>query len=105
MTHLLVSKKDNGSQPDLQQALRKYEQPDLGKAVRQLSTTFIPYIILCVLMFFCYQAGFSYWIILGLSLVAGSLLVRIFIFFHDCAHKSFFFLKKRIPYWVISVEY
>jgi len=94
MTDLLVSKKDNGTKPDLPQALKKYEQPDLLKSVWQLSNTFIPYIILCILMHFSYKAGYSYWITLGLAIVAGSLLVRIFIFFHDCAHQSFFSSKK-----------
>jgi omega-6 fatty acid desaturase (delta-12 desaturase) len=41
-------------------------------------------------MYFSYKAGYSYWVTLGLAMVAGGLLVRIFIFFHDCAHQSFF---------------
>lgn len=94
MTDFLVSKKVNGAQPDLLQAIRKYERPDLLKALWQLVNTFIPYFILCVLMHFSYKAGYSYWITISLSIVAAGLLVRIFIFFHDCAHQSFFASRK-----------
>jgi len=94
MTSISALKKFNGTKPDLRQALKKYEQPNLARAVFQLANTLIPYLLLCVLMYFSYQAGYSYWITLGLALVAGGLLVRIFIFFHDCAHQSFFASQK-----------
>jgi omega-6 fatty acid desaturase (delta-12 desaturase) len=90
MTGFLVATKVNSAKPDLQQALIKYQQPSLLKAVYQLVNTFIPYLVLCILMYFNYKAGNSYWITLGLSIMAAGLLVRIFIFFHDCAHQSFF---------------
>ena len=83
MPEFMVSTKANGTQSDLQQAIRKYEKPNLLKAVWQLANTFIPYIILCILMYLSYIAGYSYWIILGLSVLAAGLLVRIFIFYHD----------------------
>ncbi len=94
MTDLLTSKKINGIKPDLQRAIRKYQQPDLFKAIWQLANTFIPYIILWGLMYYSYKAGYSYWITLGLAIVAGGLSVRIFIFFHDCSHQSFFASRK-----------
>ena len=94
MTGLLDSKTVNGAILDLQQAIRKFERPNLLKAVWQLVNTFIPYIVLCILMYFSYKAGYSYWITLGLAIVAAGLLVRIFIFFHDCAHQSFFASRK-----------
>jgi fatty acid desaturase len=83
MTRFLVSTKVNGIKTDLQQTIGKYEQPNLWRAVWQLANTFIPYIILCSLMYLSYIAGYSYWIILCLSILAAGLLVRIFIFFHD----------------------
>ncbi len=61
MTGFLVSTKVNGAKPDLQQAMRKYERPNLLKTVWQLVNTFIPYLILCILMYFSYKAGYSYW--------------------------------------------
>ena len=94
MTASINSSSFNGAKPDWQHVMRKYEQPNLLKAVWQLASTFIPYIILCVLMYFSYIADYSYWIILCLSILAAALLVRIFIFFHDCAHQSFFASRK-----------
>jgi len=35
------------------------------------------------------QTGIFHWIILALALTAAALLVRIFIFFHDCCHGYF----------------
>jgi omega-6 fatty acid desaturase (delta-12 desaturase) len=94
MTDYIVSKMAAGTQPDLKQVTKKYEQPNLLKASWQLANTFTPYIILCILMYYIFKTGYSYWIILGLAIVAGGLLVRIFIFFHDCAHQSFFTSRK-----------
>jgi len=94
MPGCLVSPKVDGSKADLQQALKKYERSDLLRAIWQVVNTFIPYLILCSLMYLSYKKGYSYWIILGLGIVAAGLLVRIFIFFHDCAHQSFFASRK-----------
>jgi omega-6 fatty acid desaturase (delta-12 desaturase) len=71
-------------------AVSKYSRPDLRRAVWQLFDTFLPYIALWVLMAYTVRAGYSYWITLALALPAAFLLVRVFIFFHDCCHNSFF---------------
>jgi omega-6 fatty acid desaturase (delta-12 desaturase) len=94
MTGLLVSEKIKEANLILLPTIRKYEHPNLLKALWQIANTFIPYLFLCILMYFSYTAGYSYWITLGLAIVASGLLVRIFIFFHDCAHQSFFASKK-----------
>jgi omega-6 fatty acid desaturase (delta-12 desaturase) len=52
--------------------------------------TFVPYIALWALMVYFIRAGFSYWLTLPLIVLAAALQVRIFIFFHDCGHGSFF---------------
>jgi acyl-lipid omega-6 desaturase (Delta-12 desaturase) len=65
-------------------------QPSLRKAIWQLINTFVPYAALWILMVFLVQQGYSYWMALALAVPASLLLVRIFIFFHDCAHNSFF---------------
>ncbi len=36
------------------------------------------------------QRGYPYWVTLALATVAGGILVRLFILFHDCCHGSFF---------------
>ena len=41
-------------------------------------------------MIYMVQEQFPYWLILLLSIVAGGILVRLFILFHDCCHGSFF---------------
>jgi omega-6 fatty acid desaturase (delta-12 desaturase) len=72
------------------QALSEYKQPNLRKATWQLLDTFVPYLALWILMVFLVHLGYSYWILLALTIPASLLLLRIFIFFHDCCHNSFF---------------
>jgi omega-6 fatty acid desaturase (delta-12 desaturase) len=76
--------------PDWYQATSRYETSDLKKAAWQIANTFIPYCALWVLMIYTVEYGFPYWITFALAMVAAVLLVRIFIFFHDCCHGSFF---------------
>ena len=66
----------------------KYNQPDVKKSIWQIVNSLGPFIIMWVLMYLTLE--FSYWITLGLSLLAAGFLVRIFIIFHDCGHGSFF---------------
>jgi omega-6 fatty acid desaturase (delta-12 desaturase) len=94
MSNDIFSAKTKGAKPDWYHAIRRYERSHLWKAIWQLSNTFIPYILLCILMYFSLTAGYSYLVILGLAVAAAGLLVRIFIFFHDCAHQSFFASRK-----------
>jgi len=78
------------AKPAWYQAVSKYSQPNLRTAIWQLVNTFVPYLALWVLMVRTVQLGYSYWLTLALAAVAAGLLVRIFIFFHDCCHGSFF---------------
>lgn len=41
-----------------------------------------------------YTLQISYWLTLPIALLAGGFLTRIFIFFHDCGHQSFFPSRK-----------
>jgi omega-6 fatty acid desaturase (delta-12 desaturase) len=68
----------------------KYAKSNLRKAVWQLFNTLGSYIVLVALMIVMVQRGYSYWITLALAVVAGAILVRVFILFHDCCHGSFF---------------
>jgi omega-6 fatty acid desaturase (delta-12 desaturase) len=68
----------------------KFGQSHLGKSLWQLLNTLVPYIVLWAGMVYLVQQSFPYWITLGLAMVAGGVLVRIFILFHDCCHGSFF---------------
>ncbi len=68
--------------------VRKYNKPDPAKSIWQLVNSFVPYILLWYLMYL--SLGVSYFITLGLSILAAAFLVRLFIIFHDCGHGSFF---------------
>jgi omega-6 fatty acid desaturase (delta-12 desaturase) len=69
-------------------AVKKYQDPDIRKSIWQLINTLVPYFLLWVGMILVID--YSYWLVLPMALLAGGLLVRIFIFFHDCGHYSFF---------------
>ena len=75
-------------------ATAKYQQPDLRKAIWQVVNTLVPYVALWILMVYTIHTGISYWITFLLAVVASGFLVRIFIFFHDCGHQSFFASRK-----------
>ncbi len=71
-------------------SLSQYEKPDTRKAVRELVTTLPLYFALWGVMLFLVSRGVLYPFLLPLIALGGLLLVRIFIFFHDCAHGAFF---------------
>ncbi|OGX07070.1 MAG: fatty acid desaturase [Omnitrophica WOR_2 bacterium GWA2_47_8] len=85
--------------PDLswQKIVAKYQNPQRGKSIWQLVNTLIPYAFLWYLMYL--SLGVSYWLTLAIAVVAGGLLVRIFIIFHDCGHGSFFRSQKANRFW------
>ena len=68
--------------------IKKYNTPDHQKSIWQIINTLVPYILLWYLMYLSFDI--SYWITLGLAILAAGFLVRIFIIFHDCGHGSFF---------------
>lgn len=67
-----------------------YAKSNLRKSSWQIVNTLGSYGLLWVLMIITVQSAYSYWITLALAGVAGGILVRIFILFHDCCHGSFF---------------
>jgi omega-6 fatty acid desaturase (delta-12 desaturase) len=70
----------------------KYNRPDLKKSIWQICNSVIPYVIMWYLMY--RSLDYSYLFTLLLSVLASGFLVRIFIIFHDCGHRSFFVSKK-----------
>jgi omega-6 fatty acid desaturase (delta-12 desaturase) len=91
--------KTQASKPDWYPALAGYGRADRRKATWQLANTLIPYLALWALMAYTVRRGLSYWITLALTVVASALLVRIFIFFHDCCHGSFFASRRANRIW------
>jgi omega-6 fatty acid desaturase (delta-12 desaturase) len=66
----------------------KYQKPSTWRASWQMINTLIPYATLWYLMYLC--RPISWWLVVPLAILAGGLLVRVFIIFHDCGHGSFF---------------
>jgi omega-6 fatty acid desaturase (delta-12 desaturase) len=66
----------------------KYARPHNGKSIWQIINSVVPYIITWYLMY--KSLAYPYWITILLSLLAAGFLIRIFIIFHDCGHRSFF---------------
>lgn len=65
-----------------------YQKPHPYKSIWQLSNSFIPFVIIWLLML--YTLDFSYWITLLLAFPAAGFSIRLFIIQHDCGHGSFF---------------
>ncbi len=72
--------------------VKKYQKPSTKKAITQLLNTFLPFLGLWVLMYFSLQ--WSIWITIGLALINGFFMARIFIIQHDCGHHAFLKSKK-----------
>jgi omega-6 fatty acid desaturase (delta-12 desaturase) len=66
----------------------KYQKPSPWKASWQIINTLVPYALVWYLIYLCQPI--SWWLVLPLAMLAGALLVRVFIIFHDCGHGSFF---------------
>ena len=74
------------------EVVKRYNKPNTGKSIWQLINSLGPYLLLWYLMYLSLEI--SYWITLGLAVIAAGFLVRIFIIFHDCGHGSFFKSKR-----------
>jgi acyl-lipid omega-6 desaturase (Delta-12 desaturase) len=66
----------------------KYQHPSTWRALWQIIDTLIPYAGLWYLIYLC--RPISWWLVVPLAILAGGLVVRVFIIFHDCGHGSFF---------------
>ena len=87
------------SMAELNRELAAYQKADVKHSMIQLANTLIPYALLWYLMYL--SLSVSYALTLGLSILAAGFLVRVFIFFHDCGHNSFFpsiQLNKRVGF-------
>jgi len=70
------------------QIVARYQKPSARRAIWQLVNTLVPYAGLWCLMYF--TRSVSWWLTVPLAVLAGAILVRTFIIFHDCGHGSFF---------------
>ncbi|MGB0582112.1 MAG: fatty acid desaturase [Limisphaerales bacterium] len=74
-----------------------YQRSRTGVAIWQLINSVGLNLGLWCLMYFTIQI--SWWLTLPLALVAGGVMVRVFIIFHDCGHGSFFQSKLANDVW------
>ncbi|MBE0566414.1 MAG: fatty acid desaturase [Krumholzibacteria bacterium] len=79
-----------GGRPDFGRAIATFSRADTRKAVWQLINTIVPYLAILALMVVSRVRGWPYPVTLALALPAAALQIRVFIFFHDCCHDSFF---------------
>lgn len=77
---------------DVTQQLLAQAKPDTRRALRQLATTLIPLALILALMLQVVES--SRLLALGLSPLAAALMLRVFVFAHDCGHGSFFPSRK-----------
>jgi omega-6 fatty acid desaturase (delta-12 desaturase) len=78
------------AKPAWHEAIARFTKPDPRRAVWQLVNTLVPYAVLWAAMAATVLYGLPYWVTLLLAVPAAVLAVRIFIFFHDAGHGSFF---------------
>lgn len=72
-----------------QARLKPFAQADHKKVIWQIINTLVPYVALLLGIFYAGSLGVGFlWLILP-TVIAAGLMVRIFIFFHDCTHGSF----------------
>ncbi|HTR21092.1 MAG TPA: fatty acid desaturase [Gemmatimonadales bacterium] len=68
--------------------LAQFREPDTRRSVWQLASTAALFAGTWALMYFSLRL--SYWLTLALAVPAAFLMIRLFIFQHDCGHGSFF---------------
>jgi omega-6 fatty acid desaturase (delta-12 desaturase) len=88
---MTLPKKISDLSPDFarwKEIVARYQTPSAGRSAWQLANTLVPLLATFVAMYFAYSL--SYWLTLGLAVVAGGFLIRTFIIMHDCGHGAFF---------------
>jgi acyl-lipid omega-6 desaturase (Delta-12 desaturase) len=77
--------------------LAGYREPNCVRSMVELIITFVPFVVLWVLMWAALSTG--YWLGMLLAVPAAGFLVRLFMIQHDCGHGSFF-RRRRANDWV-----
>lgn len=79
------------------EALAPYARPHLGRALLDLATAVLPYLVLSTLMYLSLDV--SYLLTLAIAIPATGFLLRTYVLFHDCTHGSFL-PSKRANVWL-----
>jgi len=75
----------------------RFGRPNALRASWQLVNTLGAYAIAWGLIY--WSLSVSWWLTVPLALLAGGLLIRVFIIFHDCGHGSFFASRTANAFW------
>lgn len=70
----------------------RYQKSSIPRATWQLINTLVPYIAVWIAIYYCKEI--SWWLVIPLVILAAGLMIRLFIFFHDCGHGSYFQSRK-----------
>lgn len=70
------------------EVVAEYQKPNFWRASWQILNSLGAYAALWYLMYL--SLPISWWLTIPMAVLAGGLLIRIFIIFHDCGHGSFF---------------
>jgi|JI6StandDraft_1071083.scaffolds.fasta_scaffold100787_2 omega-6 fatty acid desaturase (delta-12 desaturase) len=84
----MTSAKPQATISEWKEIVAQFQIPSVPRSIWQIVNTFVPLILTWYAMY--RSLAVSYWLTLGLAVLAGLLLVRVFIIFHDCGHGSFF---------------
>ena len=91
MTQVTTNSKADKRLPSVKEKKKIVEphtKPAMLKATWQVGNSIGSYISLWVAKYF--TLAVSYWLTFTIALLAGAILVRVFIIFHDCGHGSFY---------------
>lgn len=88
----LSSDTQTAAGPSWGEQVKPFKQPNARKSIWQVVHTTAGMIAMWVLMYWSLDVG--YWLTLLLGIPAGAMVVRSFIFSHDCGHGSFFRSRK-----------
>jgi len=94
---MAINEKTNSANPQVDDSawkaiVLKFQKPSVGSALWQIINTIGAYGFVWYLMYVCLPI--SWWLVVPLAVLAGGLLVRVFIIFHDCGHGSYFRSRK-----------
>ncbi|MEO8350409.1 MAG: fatty acid desaturase [Chthoniobacteraceae bacterium] len=83
-----MSERFSISIPEWKAIVEDFQKSSTGRATWQIINTIGSYLLVWGLMYWTLKV--SWWLTIPLAILAGGLLVRTFIIFHDCGHGSFF---------------
>lgn len=90
----------SGSLAAWRRAVAPYATPRPRRAAADLLTSVVPYLGMCVVMYFALRVSVA--LTLALAPVTAAFLLRTYIVFHDCSHGSFL-ASRRANVWIGSV--